>query len=237
MFRPLPGLTVTALIALAILLTLGTWQVQRRAEKHLLLDQIAARQAAPPAPIEILLPTGDYAALRKAIAVGQFDHAREAYVFAARTDRGPTQPGFKIITPFTLFSGDTILVDRGWVSSAHRDPQTRLQGQPPEQIEIEGVLQRPAMPSAFTPQPEWTHRIVYARDSVAIAKALGLTLKSPLIFEAISRKPGGPEPLASTTTIPDNHLGYAITWYGLALALIVIYLRFHFIQGRIKFRP
>lgn len=237
MFRPLPGLTVATLVALAILLTLGTWQLQRRAEKHLFLAQIASRQAAPPAPIEILLPTGDYAAFRKAIAVGQFDHAREAYVFAARTDRGPTQPGFKIITPFTLFYGDTILVDRGWVSSAHRDPQTRPQGQPPEQIEIEGVLQRPAKPSAFTPQPDEVNRIFYTRNSTAIAKALAITLKTPHIFEATSRTPGGPEPLASITTIPDNHLSYAITWYGLALVLIVIYLRFHYVAGRLKFRP
>jgi surfeit locus 1 family protein len=235
MFRPLPGLTGATLVALAILLTLGTWQLQRRAEKHLLLAQIASRQAAPPAPIEILLPTGDYAAFRKAIAVGQFDHAREVYVFAARTDRGPTQSGFKVITPFNLFSGDTIMVDRGWVAKNQRDPQTRLQGQPPEQIEIEGVLQRPAKPSAFTPQPD--DRIFYARNSTAIAKALAITLKTPLIFEAISRSAGGPEPLASITTIPDNHLSYAITWYGLALVLIVIYLRFHFIQGRLKFRP
>ena len=237
MFRPLPGLTVATLFALAILLTLGTWQLQRRAEKHQMLAQIASRQAAPPAPIEILLPTGDYAAFRKATATGQFDHAREAYVFAARTDRGPTQPGFKIITPFKLVSGDTILVDRGWVSNAHRDPQTRQQGQPLAQIEIEGVLQRPAKPSAFTPLPDRTHRIVYARDSLAIAKALAITLKTPLIFEATSHSAGGPEPLASITTIPDNHLSYAITWYGLAIVLIVIYLRFHFIQGRLKFRP
>ena len=237
MFRPLPGLTVATLFALAILLTLGTWQLQRRAEKHQMLAQIASRQAAPSVPVEILLPTGDYAAFRKATAMGQFDHAREAFVFAARTDHGPTQPGFKIITPFNLFSGDTILVDRGWVSNVRRDSQTRQQGQPPAQIEIEGVLQRPAKPTAFTPPPDAARRIFYARDSIAIAKALAINLKTPLIFEATSRSAGGPQPLVSTTAIPDNHLSYAITWYGLALVLIVIYLRFHFIQGRLKFRP
>ena len=65
-FRPLPGLTVATLVALAILLGLGTWQLQRRAEKHALLAQIAARESMAPAPIEVLLPVGAYGAFRKA---------------------------------------------------------------------------------------------------------------------------------------------------------------------------
>lgn len=236
-FRPLPGLTVAALIALAILLGLGTWQVQRRTEKHALFAQIAARQTEPAAPVEYLLPAGDYAAFRQATAQGQFDHTREAFVFSPRTDKGPTQPGFKVITPFRLLSGDTILVDRGWIEKEHRDPQTRAPGQIQNQVEIEGVLRRTTAASAYTPAPDLAAKIFYARDSRAIAETLGVKLKTPLILQATSRTPSGPEPLSATLEIPDNHLSYAITWYSLALTLIVVYLRYHFVIGRLRFKP
>ncbi len=237
MFRPLPGLTIATLIALAILVALGTWQLQRRAEKHLLLAQIASRQAAAPAPLEILLPAGDYAAFRKATATGHFDHDRESYVFQPRSDNEISSIGFRVITPLTLTGGDTILVDRGWVQKDTRDPATRPGSQPKDRLEIEGVLQRPSKGSSFTPPPDLRQRIFYARNSEMIARTLGLKLKSPLILEATTKSPGGPEPLPSAVKIPDNHLNYALTWYSLALVLIVVYLRFHATLGRFRIRP
>jgi surfeit locus 1 family protein len=237
MFRPLPGLTIATLIALAILIGLGTWQLQRRTEKHLMLAQIASRQNAAPAPLEILLPTGDYAAFRKATATGHFDNARESYVFSPRSDNDVSRNGFRVITPLTLLGGDTILVDRGWVPKEKRDPGTRPGSQPKDRIEVEGSLRRSSPGSSFTPPPDLPQRIFYARNSETIAKALGLNLKSPLILEAASKSPGGPEPLPSAVNIPDNHLNYALTWYSLALVLIVVYLRFHYTLGRFRFRP
>src|SRR5262245_21403804 len=99
MFRPFPILTAATIVALAILIGLGVWQLQRRAEKHALLDQIAARESAGAAPVEILFATGDYAAFRHATALGTFDHAKEAYVFAPRADGGPPRQGFRVLTP------------------------------------------------------------------------------------------------------------------------------------------
>ena len=125
-FQPLPGLSIATLIALVILLSLGTWQLQRRVEKHELLDQMEARKAQAAAPVELLIPVGDYAAFRKATALGEFDHTREAFVSVARTDNGPTEPGFKVLTPFRLTGGDVILVDRGWIPQANRPRATRL---------------------------------------------------------------------------------------------------------------
>lgn len=236
-FRPLPGLTIATLIALAILIGLGTWQLQRRTEKHALLAQIESRERAATAPVELLLPTGDYAAFRKATATGRFDNTREAYVFSPRSDNNMNQSGFRVITPLTLLGGDTILVDRGWVPQDHRDPATRPDGQPQDQVETAGVLRRSATGSSFTPPPDTVQHIFYSRNSKAIASHLGLKLKSPLILEATSEFPGGPEPLPSVTDIPDNHLNYALTWYSLALVLIVVYLRFHYSLGRFGFRP
>ena len=234
-FRPLPVLTIATVIALAILIALGTWQLQRRAEKHEQLNQIAARPTAAPAPVEVLFATGDYAAYRHATADGAFDHAKEAYVFAPRSDDGPTRVGFKVITPLNLVSGGTILVDRGWVPEDKKDPATRKEGQFEGEVEVTGTLRPPPTPSAFTPPPDLATRTFYLRDSKAIATAVGVTLSRPLILEATSAIDGGPEPRASDINIPDNHLNYALTWFSLAVVLLVIYLRFHQVRGRLRF--
>lgn len=235
-FRPLPGLTVAAVISLAILLTLGTWQLQRRAEKHDLLAQIAQRQAMPPAPVELLLPVGDYAVFRPATAFGTFLNASESYVIESRADTGPTRPGFRVMTPFRLTGGDIILVDRGWVSADLKDPAMRKQGQVEGETEIEGSLRRPSPASSFTPPPDTGARTFYARNTLEIARIDAMTLRTPLLFEATSRAQGGPAPLPTAVKIPDNHLNYAITWYALAVVLIVIYLVYHRQLGRLGAR-
>lgn len=234
-FRPLPVLTAATVVALAILIGLGTWQLQRRAEKHDLLDQIAARSGAAPAPVEILFATGDYAAFRPATADGVFDHAKESYVYAPRTDGGPTRQGFKVVTPLHLVSGGAILVDRGWVPEQRKDPATRKEGQFEGEIEVTGTLRPPSAPGTFTPPPDLAARTFYLRDSTAIAAAAGVTLLRPLILEATSAVDGGPEPRPSDVNIPDNHLSYALTWYSLAVVLLVVYLRFHQVRGRLRF--
>lgn len=235
-FQPLPGLSIATLIALVILLSLGTWQLQRRVEKHELLDQMEARKAQAAAPVELLIPVGDYAAFRKATALGEFDHTREAFVSVARTDNGPTEPGFKVLTPFRLTGGDIILVDRGWIPQANRPRATRLKGQSAGVVELEGALRKPSLGSSFTPPPDTTNRIFYARDSAAIAEFLGITLRTNLIFEATTKVDGGPEPRATAEKIPDNHLNYALTWYSLAIVLLAIYFIYHHRQGRLRFR-
>lgn len=235
-FRPLPGLTIATIISLAILLVLGTWQMQRRAEKHELLAQIEQRQSMPPAPIDLILPVGEYALFRPATATGQFLNASESYVIESRADTGPTRPGYRVLTPFRLTGGDIIIVDRGWVPADQKAPDTRKQGQVEGQTEIEGSFRKPAAESSFTPPPDLGTRTFYARSTLDIARQDALALRTPLVFEASSRAEGGPEPLPTAVNIPDNHLNYALTWYSLAVVLIAIYLIYHKQQGRLGTR-
>lgn len=234
-FRPLPILTVATLVALAILISLGVWQLQRRAEKHALLDQIETRATAAPAPIEILLATGDYGAHRRATAQGAFVPGHDAFVFSPRSDKGPTVQGYKLVSAFALVSGGTILVDRGWVPAEWREGPD-VSAAPTDTVEVEGVLRPSSRPSTFTPPPDLTKRTFFQRDATAIGKALGLSLATTLVLEATAKTQGGPEPLPSAVNIPDNHLSYAITWFSLAVVLLVIYLRFHYVRGRLKLR-
>ena len=236
-FQPLPGLSIVTLIALAILLALGTWQLQRRAEKHEMLAQMEARMSQAAAPIELLLSVGDYAVYRRATATGEYDHTKETYVFQARSDNGPTELGFKILTPFKLTGGDTIIVDRGWIAEAKLSATTRLNGQTKGVLILEGSLRRPSTGSSFTPPPDTARKVFFSRDSAAIAKLLGITLRTGMIFEATTRVDEGPEPRVTKEKIPDNHLNYAITWYSLAIVLLVIYLNYHYTHGRLRVQP
>jgi surfeit locus 1 family protein len=235
-FRPLPGLTIAALVALAIAVGLGTWQLQRRAEKHAMLAQIEARKVMAAVAVELLLPVGDYAIFRPATATGTFLHKDEAYVSEARTNTGPTRPGVRVMTPFRLTGGDIILVDRGWVPLDARDPATRADGQVAGVLTIEGAFRRSAPGSSFTPPPDLEARTWFRRNAPDIAAVLGFQLRSPLVFEATSRSAGGPEPLPTAVNIPDNHLNYALTWFSLGIVLVVVYLRYHMVQGRLGFR-
>jgi surfeit locus 1 family protein len=111
----------------------------------------------------------------------------------------------------------------------------RKEGQFEDELEVTGTLRPPSTPSTFTPPPDLATRTFYLRDSAAIAAAIGVTLLRPLILEATSAIDGGPEPRTTEINIPDNHLNYALTWYSLAVVLLVIYLRFHQVRGRLRF--
>jgi surfeit locus 1 family protein len=234
-FRPLPVLTIATVLALGVLVALGVWQLERRTEKHAFLARIAERSAMAPAPIEILLATGNYAAHRPATAQGTYIAGNQAYVFAPRTDKGPTVQGYKRVSAFALASGGTILVDEGWVTAEWRE-RADASAQRPDEVEIEGVLRPATAAGAFTPPPDAAKRVVFVRDSASIANLLDLTLKTPLVFELTA--PTGenaPEPLPYAVDVPDNHLNYALTWFSLALVLLVVYLRYHYVRGRLEF--
>ncbi|MCK7473923.1 MAG: SURF1 family protein [Rhodopseudomonas palustris] len=158
-------------------------------------------------------------AYRPATAFGTFDHAKEVCVYAPRTDGGPTRQGFKVLTPLRLASGGNgILVDRGWVAESAKAASARATGQVEGDVELEGALRPPTPAKTFTPPPALDTRTFYTRDSGRhSANALGVTLQRKLIFEATSRTGKAVRNRCSAKLeIPDNHLGYAITWLSLS---------------------
>ncbi|HEY5598665.1 MAG TPA: SURF1 family protein, partial [Kiloniellales bacterium] len=136
-FRPRLGPTLGALLAVLLLVGLGTWQMQRLAEKRALIAELAARLDQPPAALPATIP--DAAAL-EFVPVrlrGTFLHDRELYV-GARPYRG--EVGFHVVTPFVLEDGRTVLIDRGWVPGARRPPETRAAGQVSGTVTAEGLI-------------------------------------------------------------------------------------------------
>ncbi len=194
---------VLGLAGCAILVSLGIWQLQRLAWKEGVLATIAAKMAAPAVTVPLHPDPAADRYLPVAIAGGLT--GEEALVLTSLPERGP---GFRVIAVLATADGRRLLVDRGFLpEAARRTPR------PPRQIRIAGNLHWPDEVDSYTPAPG--QGLWYARDVPALAAALGT---EPLLIVSRSETGDGITPLGvDTSGIPNNHLGYAVQWFGLAI--------------------
>ncbi len=231
-FRPYPGLTIACAILFAILCGLGAWQLERLQWKLALIATVNGHMAAAPVSLDrIQAMTPDDAQYRRVTLKGRFDHAKEAFVFT--TDAGAAV--YHVLTPFTAEDGKVLMVDRGEVPKEKLDPATRASGNPAGEVQVTGVWRAPDAPGAFTPPPDLAHRIWYARDLASIAGADHLTLSAPVVVEAdATPNPGGwPKGGQTVVSFRNQHLSYAVTWFGLAIVLLGVWFSYHISKGRI----
>ncbi|ARM11277.1 surfeit locus 1 family protein [Rhizobium phaseoli Brasil 5] len=226
--RRLPVITgVLVLIALAILISLGTWQVERLHWKEGLLADIAARQAAAPVPladIEAIAASGGDIEYRKVTATGRYINNKERHFFA--TWRGQT--GFYVYTPLELADGRVLFVNRGFVPYENKEPEMRMQGQLTDQQTVTGLARAklPGKPSSLVPDNDVAKNIFYWKDLDVMAESVGLEKGRviPFFIDADSTPNPAGLPIGGVTQVdlPNDHLQYAFTWYGLAAVLVVV---------------
>ena len=220
-----------ALAGVAILVSLGVWQLQRRAWKLDLIHRVTALQAAPAEPLAVVLNRlGDGVSVdfTRVVTPCEGLGARAVHLYGLR-DSGP---GWRQIAACRLAPGaryGAILTDLGYTG------QPGLQPPKPERVTLaEGALVTGVLRA---PEPKaWFARIVspaprpgtlgpfYERDIPAMAAALGAARPAPvmLTLEGPAAGPGlAPSPLPAD--IPNRHLEYALTWFGLALALVGVF--------------
>jgi len=218
----------------AILISLGVWQVNRLHWKLGLIAHVHRSMHAAPLSPDEALAMGPAAQYRRVALDGHFDDAKEAYVFG--TDGGA--PVYHVIVSFTVDDGRVFLVDRGVVPKEKLDPATRLAGQITGETHVVGVWRTPDPPGVFTPAPDIAHRIWFAHDLKGIAKADGIAkLAAAVVIEAdATPNPGGwPRGGQTVVTFRNEHLQYAITWFGLAAVLFGVYIAYHVSRGRLRF--
>ena len=233
--RLYPGLTIACAILLAILCGLGTWQLERLQWKRALIATVNSHMAAPAVPLDqILAMNREEAQYRRVRLDGRFDHAHEAYVFT--TDEGAAV--YHVLTPFTTGDGKVVMVDRGEVPKEKLDPASRAAGNVEGEVHVTGVWRVPDPPGSFTPPSDTAKRIWFARDLAAIAAADHLSLAAPVVIEAdAAANPGGwPRGGRTVVSFRNQHLSYAVTWFGLALCLLGVWLAYHISKGRIAFK-
>ena len=219
---------IFTLVAGAFLVGLGIWQLERLAWKDAIVARIEARTKAVPQPLP---PAAGWDALkpddyeyRRVTVTGRFDHAKEAYILRASAD-GPV---YHVLTPLALAGGGTVLVDRGSVPAERRDPATRQAGQPQGEVTVTGLMRPPETRNAFTPPDEPARDRFYTRDPAEIATHFELNDAAPFVIDAdATPNPGGwPKGGDTIVDVPNNHFSYALTWFGLALGLVTVFVSF-----------
>lgn len=221
-FRPLPVMSVLAIVALAVLVALGRWQWERYELKAALAEEpVAERTIANYQP----LPDG------------------LQFVYGVRAD--VHEQGWRVFAP--VQDGDTIVfIDSDFISGA-RAPD-------PDEVRVPAVLRvgapvsgasiQPEPPAPLTRAPRPLQRLWFAVDLAAMGRNAGVEnvadyyIASAYVGEdgravanPFARAPG------ADALPPARHMGYAITWYGLALVLVVVYFAYHGSVGRLGFRP
>jgi cytochrome oxidase assembly protein ShyY1 len=210
-------------VMIAVTVSLGVWQIQRKAEKESLIAALDARIDAPPQPLP---PPGMWAALtperdefRRVRFVGRFD-GQDSFVYAGagstlRTD--VSGPGIWAFAPARLPGGQTVVVDRGFVAEGQQSRIVMPQGE----AELVGVIRFPESKSWLTPVEDRAKRLWFLRDHAAIAQASGWGAVAPFYIDLESPVPQGgvPKPGAVQPKLRNEHLQYALTWFGLALVV------------------
>jgi surfeit locus 1 family protein len=202
-------LLIFGLAGLGVLLSLGIWQTQRLAWKQELLAEIESRISADPIalPRHVSEDTDKYLP----VTVSGEMEPGEIHVLVSVKQVGA---GYRIIQSFST-EDRTILVDRGFVPTTAKQAP-RLTGP----MEITGNLHWPDEVDSYTPEPDIDDNIWFARDVPNLAAALGA---EPVLLIARSQTDPNVTPLpVDTAGIPNDHLQYAITWFGLALVWAVM---------------
>jgi len=215
---------IAMLAATAILVGLGTWQVQRLGWKEGLIAQIEARvTAAPVAPdeVETRLKRGDAVEYTRLTATGRFAHERTLYLYQI----GAGGPGWHVYTPLEQADDRVLLVNRGYVPLERRDPATRADGLSQGVVTVTGLARTAARKGLFTPDNDRAANEWYWRDIAGMVDAAypdGTPDAFAFVLEAEAAPanagdtPQWPQGGVTLLDLPNKHFGYALTWFGLA---------------------
>lgn len=215
-----PGLST--LVMLLLLIGLGTWQVYRLHWKEGILAQIAKAEAAPPVPLPAEPEPYTPSPYTKISVTGRFrfDQAAQYGAEVRDTATGPTMGAYQIV-PLERTGAPTILVDRGWI------PQNRTTAldEPPGAVTVSGYVHPAEKSHWFSPTDDDATRQFFTLDPAVIGSVVGAPNPEPYTLVAMGPETAGlyPAPAQHLPRPPNNHLSYAITWYGLAVALLIIF--------------
>jgi cytochrome oxidase assembly protein ShyY1 len=229
------GLGIFTFLTLALLIGLGIWQLQRRVEKHALIAQLTERLAGLPGALpssaqwSALTPAGDE--FRRVRFSAIYEPRPDAMVYssgsAIREDI--SGPGTWAFLPARLPDGETVVINTGFVQNTMQDRAqqdravTRLVTGAP--VTLTGYIRFPESAGALTAQENIAKRLWFARDHLAIARVLGWGEVAPFYVDLEQPVPesGIPKPGPLEVHLKDDHLQYAITWFGLAGAVVIAF--------------
>jgi surfeit locus 1 family protein len=226
---------VMTVIGIVVLMGLGFWQLERLLWKSALVALIEARVHAVPGRIapEPDWPRWTPAAdeYRRVRLTGTFLNDKETLVHgnAPRDTRGNVVSGFFVLTPLRLADDAVVIVNRGFVPPEFAEPAKRPGSQPQGEVTITGLVRGSQERGWFVPKDNPAAGQWFSRDAKAIAAAARLERVAPFLIDA-DASPAFPWPKGGLTVVrfPNNHLEYALTWFGLAATLVGVFAVFVF---------
>jgi surfeit locus 1 family protein len=233
--RGVASFGVFTLAMVALFIGLGVWQLQRRVEKHALIEALTQRLAAAP---DALPPSAQWNALtperdefRRVRFTATYAPGPDAMVYssgsAVREDI--SGPGTWAFVPARLPDGDTVVINTGFVQNTMQDRSLQdravarlITGQP---ATLTGYIRFPEAAGTLTPAENPAKRLWFTRDHLAMARALGWEKVAPFYIDLEQPVPssGIPKPGPLEVHLKDDHLQYAITWFGLAGAVMIAF--------------
>lgn len=231
-------LALCVLSGIVFLSGLGIWQLNRLEWKNAMIARVEANLKKPPVPIttiEQMHEAGKDIEYAPTFVSGEFDHANEQHYFATHKGRS----GYYIYTPLSRADGKIIFVNRGFVPLEKKEASTRSEGLIEGTVEIAGLARSAPgnKPNSFVPNNDLGKNVYYWKS---ISQMYGRAYDkmeiqtTPFFIDANNQPVPGGLPIGGVTRIqfPNSHLQYALTWFGLAGALL--FVGGYFLMGRIR---
>jgi len=223
---------IFTVVVIGVLTALGTWQMERLAWKQGLIAELDKKLSAKPVDLPPrerwggLNPTADE--FRRVAFPAEFIGGEEALVYSSGSSLRPDAagPGYWVFAPARLSDGSIVLVNRGFVPEGKQAADAHAQAS--GVVDIVGVMRWPEARGPFTPKDDPAKGLWFVRDPAAMAAARKWDVTAPFYVDQEAPVPSGGLPKAGPlrAALPNNHLQYAVTWYGLALATFVAALFF-----------
>jgi surfeit locus 1 family protein len=230
------GFGIFTLAMVALFIGLGVWQLQRRVWKHTLIAALTERLAADPVPLppssqwDALTPDRDE--FRRVSFSATYQAVPDAMVFSSGSAVRPdvSGPGTWAFIPVRLAGGETVVINAGFVQNTMQDRGQQDRAVKPlmtgEPVTLSGYLRFPEKAGVLTPSENSARRLWFTRDHLAMARVLGWGAVAPFYIDLEQPVPasGIPKPGPLEVHLPDDHMQYAITWFGLAIAVVIAFI-------------
>lgn len=219
-FLPLIFVTVTTLT----LISFGNWQLRRLGEKEIFIHTIEENVKNPPIAIENINTDSPY--YSKIKLSGKFLPDNNVFLYGRRT-ASPEKHGYYLISAFAATNGGTYLVSRGWLPQSVKDDIGTKLSLEQEEETIEAIILPGEEKNFFVPENDKKNNIWFTLDLKMASEILGTTNKDFYLMQINSQTlPEGASPLFTNNLnkVRNDHLEYAITWYSLAVCLLIIFI-------------
>jgi cytochrome oxidase assembly protein ShyY1 len=233
------GFGIFTLAMLAVFIGLGLWQLQRRAEKHALIAALTERLASPPAPLPAASQWRELTAaddeFRRVRFTASYPHWPDAMVYSAGSAvrEDISGPGTWAFLPARLPSGETVVVNTGFVPNTMQDRAVEDRAvarlATDQSVALTGYLRFPEAAGLLTPAENPDKRLWFVRDHLAMAHRLGWSKDGSQLapfyidLETPAPESGVPKPGPLDVHLKDDHMQYAITWFALAAAVAIAF--------------